>query len=96
MHGFMLLMLIVFGVPVLISLAMGLIGTGRANFKAASHIMITTLHVAISAIEDMAEQLAKVLVKRYPKQKKILEPIIKHVLICVFVLALLSVLAMFN
>jgi hypothetical protein len=96
LHGLILLLVIVFGLPVIISLAMGLIGTGKANFKAASHVMITTLHVVVSVFEDMAEQLAKVLVKRYTKQKKILEPIIKHVLMAIFVLVFLTFLSAFN
>ena len=95
-RGLMLLIIIVFGLPVLISLAMGLIGTGKANFKAASHIMIASLKVAVCVLEDMADEMAKILVKRYPKQKKILQPIIKYALIGVFVLALLTVLAAFN
>src|SRR5579872_5814954 len=95
-HGLLLLILIIFGLPVLISLAMGLIGTGKANFKAASHIVVTSLHVIICAIDEMAEALAKLLVKRYPKQKTILQPLIKHALIAVFVLLLLSMLAVFN
>jgi len=95
-RGLMLLIVVIFGLPVLISLAMGLIGTGKANFKAASHIMIATLKVVVCALEDMADGLAKILVKRYPKQKKILQPVIKSVLIGVFILALLSVLAAFN
>ena len=95
-RGLMLVMLIIFGLPVLISLGMGLIGTGRANFKEASHIMIASLKVAVCALEDMAEGLAKILVKRYPKQKKILQPIIKSVLIGVFIMILLSALAAFN
>ncbi len=95
-HGLMLLLIVVFGLPVIISLAMGLISNGKANFKAASHIMIVSLKVVVCALEDMAEGLAKILVKRYPKQKKILEPIIKSVLIGVFVFALLTLLSAIN
>ena len=96
LRGLMLLIVIIFGLPVLISLATGLIGTGKANFKVASHIMIVSLKVAMCALEDMADGLAKILVKRYPTQKKILQPIIKSVLIGVFMFALLAVLATFN
>jgi len=96
MRGLMLLVIVIFGLPVLISLAWGLIGTGRANLKEASHIMLASLKVVVYALEDMADGLAKILVKRYPSQKKILQPIIKSVLVGVFTLIMLSALAALN
>ncbi len=95
-RGALILIIMVFGLPVLISLALGLMNNSRTNLKAASHFVATVLKSVVYGIADLADEVAKVIVKRYPEHPDWLQPAIKAGITAVVIVAALCLLSALN
>ena len=94
-RGTLILFIIVFALPVLMALALGLMNNSRTNLKTASHFVVSVLKSVVYGIVDLSDEVAKVIVKRYPDHPDWLQPAIKAgltSLVIVLVLCLLSAL----
>jgi hypothetical protein len=86
LHGFLIVLIVFFGLPALFSLAISTMSAGRASSSLSLRFISKGLHSLLHGLSLLSEAIATGIVEQFPEKEAWLKPLLQRSFTTLFVL----------
>lgn len=86
LHGFLIAIVVFFGLPAILSLATSTMAGGKFSFSLSLRFISKALRIIMHSLASTADAIATQLSEQCPEQASWLKPVLKQSFVAVFVL----------